>query len=236
MSDNINIPKHVAIIMDGNGRWAGNMGMDRIFGHRRGVEAVRASVAAAVECGVKYLTLYAFSTENWARPKDEIVGIMSIITKSLLAESEKLNKQGVRIRFIGEREVLSPKMQRVILDSEELTSSNSRMVLTIALNYSARVEILGAIKSISKEVKEGSIEVDDIDIEMVSRGLYTADIPDPDLMIRTSGESRISNFLLWQLAYTELYFTNVMWPEFTKDEFKKAIDAYSKRKRRFGTV
>lgn len=236
MDDNRSIPTHVAIIMDGNGRWAGSHGMNRLFGHKRGVEAVRSSVEAAVECGVKYLTLYAFSTENWGRPEDEVVGIMTIITKALLAESSALHKQGIRILFIGDKSQLDDKLQRAIADSEALTSGNQAMTLAIALNYSSRAEIISAVKSISQKVASGQMNVDDIDAESFSSHLYTAGMAEPDLMIRTSGERRISNFLLWQMAYTELYFTDVMWPEFTKEEFKRAIEEYSKRKRRFGAL
>lgn len=230
------IPIHVAIIMDGNGRWAGQKGEERLYGHNHGVEAVRRSVKAAVECGVKYLTLYAFSTENWARPKSEVDGIMEIIYMALLAEIETLDKQGVRVLFIGDKEALSEEMRRVISESEQQTASNERLTLSIALNYSSKAEITSAVKAIAQKVVDNKIKIEDIDQMLISENLYTNRVPDPDLMIRTSGESRLSNFLLWQMAYSELYFTDVMWPEFTIDDFKKAIEVFSQRKRRFGAI
>ncbi len=236
MKESINIPSHVAVIMDGNGRWAGKFKMERLWGHKKGVDSVRSTVEAAIECGVRYLTLYAFSSENWARPKDEVFGIMNIITSALETECEKLHKNGVKIMVIGDRSQLSPSMLKVVERSEAVTEDNNKLVLMIAINYGSKEEILTAVKSIAQKVKDGKIEVEDITKERISLELSTGGMPDPDLMIRTSGESRISNFLLWQMAYTELYFTDVMWPEFTKEEFYKAIKNYSHRKRRFGAL
>lgn len=235
MSDNSQIsnqkvPQHVAIIMDGNGRWAQEKGEDRIFGHANGVEAVRASLKAATELGVKYLTLYAFSTENWQRPKEEVDALMDLLVQTILGELDELHENGVRLGAIGDIKSLPSSCQTGLADAIEKTKGNKTITLTLALSYSARWEITEGIRRI---VKDGH-KVEDINEDLVERYLHTSDIPDPELMIRTSGEQRISNFLLWQLAYSELYFTSTFWPDFKKEDFYKAITEYQSRERRFG--
>jgi undecaprenyl diphosphate synthase len=228
------IPTHVAIIMDGNGRWAKAQGKERSFGHKNGVESVRSAVEASAELGVKYLTLYAFSTENWGRPKEEVGLLMGLLVKTIESETEKLHKNNVRIRVIGDRERLPEMAQKAIKSCEEYTQNNTGLTLILALSYSSKWEIVKAVKEIASNVVEGKVSVDDIDDIMVSNSLETKGIPDPDLLVRTSGEQRISNFLLWQIAYSELYFTDKMWPEFRKEDYFEAVKIFQKRSRRFG--
>ncbi len=231
-----NIPNHVAIIMDGNGRWAKEKGQMRLFGHATGVESVREALTAASEIKVKYLTLYAFSTENWNRPKDEVDGLMDLLVKTISQEIESLNKNNVRLMTIGDTEGLPSDCKTELMRAAEKTAHNDGTTLILALNYSAKNEIKSAIKIIAEKYKNGDIALDDISEELIDKHLYTAGIPDPELMIRTSGEIRISNFLLWQLAYSELHFTPIFWPDFKKDDFYQAIYEYQTRERRFGMV
>jgi undecaprenyl diphosphate synthase len=230
------LPQHVAIIMDGNGRWAQRQGEQRVFGHQNGVKAVRDTTEAAAEIGIKYLTLYAFSTENWNRPKEEVNALMELLVHTINVERETLNKNNIRLLAIGDLFSLPQKCYHELMEAIENTSSNSRMSLVLALSYSARWEITEAIRKINLETALGKIKNDDIDESVISSHLTTAGIPDPELLIRTSGESRISNFLLWQIAYTELYFTEKLWPEFTKDDFYTALIDFQNRERRFGLI
>lgn len=234
--NNDNIPRHVAVIMDGNGRWATSHGQDRIQGHRWGVDSVRDMVKKAVDIGVQYLTIYAFSKENWGRPQDEVDGLMQLISYTIMQEVEPLSKSGVRLSFIGELGALPQELRDSIKKAESMVVEPLKLNLVIALNYSARQEITLAVKQIAARVQSGSLGLEDVDQEVVSEALMTRDMPDPELMIRTSGEQRLSNFLLWQLSYAELYFTDVLWPDFTGDEFLKAIEQYQGRDRRFGLV
>ncbi|WP_070137486.1 isoprenyl transferase [Crocinitomix algicola] len=234
--DTSNIPEHVAIIMDGNGRWAKEKGQMRLVGHATGVESVREALTAASEINVKYLTLYAFSTENWNRPKSEVDGLMDLLVTTIANELESLNNNDVRLMTIGNTDDLPDGCRNELLKAIEKTANNKGTVLILALNYSAKLEIKEAIKRIAKEYKEGNIGLEDVNDELVSNHLYTAGIPDPELMIRTSGEIRISNFLLWQLAYSELHFTPIYWPDFKKEDFYKAIYEYQNRERRFGRI
>ena len=224
------MPSHVAIIMDGNGRWAKSHGKERVFGHFQGVESVRNSVRAAIKCGVKYLTLYAFSTENWNRPKEEVDALMELLVNTILNEVPSLNGQGIKLKFIGDRSALPVSCLAAILESEQRTSENDTLQLTLALSYSARWEMVEAIKKI---VGSG-IPIDQINEHVVSSAMETAGMPDPELMVRTSGELRISNFLLWQIAYAELFFTDKFWPDFDEELFYEAILSYQSRERRFG--
>ena len=232
--DKSRLPKHIAIIMDGNGRWAKEHGYDRIFGHQNGVTSVRETTEAAAEIGIQYLTLYAFSTENWSRPQSEVDALMELLIDTIERETPTLNKNNVRLLAIGDLSRLpgnaGKKLQRCI----NQTSKNTGLGLVLALSYSSRWEITNAVKSICKEVLDGNCNIDDINDELISNHLTTKSIPDPDLMIRTSGEERISNFLLWQLAYTELYFTKTHWPAFKKESFYEAIYEFQQRERRFG--
>jgi len=230
------LPLHVAIIMDGNGRWAQRQGEQRIFGHQNGVRAVRETAEAAAELGVKYLTLYAFSTENWKRPRAEVDALMELLVHTIHAETETLNKNNIRLRAIGNLESLPPKCSNELKGAMEATASNSRMSLILALSYSARWEITNAVRQIADQAKAGTLNTGDIDESLVEKYLTTTGIPDPELLIRTSGESRISNFLLWQMAYTEFFFTDKLWPEFSKEDFYTAIIDYQNRERRFGLV
>ena len=224
------VPTHVAIIMDGNGRWALARGLPRLVGHRAGTENLRRIITACVEFGVKYLTIYAFSTENWGRPREEVEGLMNILEDVIDRELAELNKEGVQLRHIGRLERLDPKLQEKVMDAIELTKHNDRLVLNVAFNYGGRDEIVFAIqKMINDGVKPAEVTSD-----LVSRYLFTAGVPDPDLIIRTSGELRVSNFLIWQGAYSEWYVTSVYWPDFNKDEFRKALDTFARRDRRFG--
>jgi len=224
------LPTHVAIIMDGNARWAGRYNLTRLQGHRTGTENVRRTVETFANYGIKYLTLYAFSTENWNRPKGEVRGLLQLLKRVIKKETNALHKKGVRIRHLGKLDRLSEKVQQEIRNSIELTKDNTKMTLSIAFDYGGRAEIVDATKSI---VREG-VPVDEIDENLLSSYLYSNGLPDPDLIIRTAGEVRLSNFLLWQCAYSELYFTSVPWPEFDEGEIRKALLTYSKRDRKFG--
>jgi undecaprenyl diphosphate synthase len=228
------VPKHVAIIMDGNGRWAKSKGMSRIFGHKHALTAVRESIETAAEIGVEAITLYAFSTENWSRPKMEVDALMKLLIKSLKKELPTFQKNEVKVNAIGNIESLPEKAQKTLEDVRELTKSNTRITLTLALSYGSREEIVKAIKNISKKVVNKELDLEKIDENTINNHLYTFNLPNVDLMIRTSGEQRISNFLLWQMAYAELYFTNILWPDFRQEHFYEAIIDYQNRERRFG--
>lgn len=230
------VPRHVAIIMDGNGRWAKRMGKHRIYGHTTGVESVRESLIAASEAGVEYLTLYAFSTENWNRPKEEVDGLMDLLVQTIAQEIETLNKNEVQLKTIGDLNKLPGNCREQLMEAIDQTSSNKRITLVLALNYSSRWEITEACKKIAQQVKVGNLEVENVTSDIINQHLSTKDIPDPELLIRTSGEQRISNFLLWQLAYTEFYFSKKYWPEFKKEDFFEAVITYQQRERRFGKV
>jgi len=232
--DKNKLPKHIAIIMDGNGRWAEQHTIGRIRGHKKGAQAVRTVVRACREIGIKYLTLFAFSSENWERPAKEVQALMFLLEEYLTKEIEQLQKQEIRLTTIGETGRLNSKVQEKLLKAKEMTLKNDKMILNLALSYGGRDEIISAVKKIMKENEKGEIDISKVTKEKFSNYLYTSDMPDPDLLIRTSGEYRISNFLLWQMAYTELYFTKVLWPDFTKDDLLKAIASYQKRERRFG--
>ena len=228
------MPRHIAIIMDGNGRWAKRQGMARMFGHRQGVETVHRITEVAAELGIEYLTLYAFSTENWNRPKEEVDALMSLLVDTIVKETSTLMKNNIRLLTIGDLDRLPENAKKRFLACMEETSGNTGLQLVIALSYSSRWEMISAVKSIVLSIQQGELLLEDIDEATVSAHLTTSAIPDPDLLIRTSGELRISNFLLWQLAYTELYFTDCLWPEFTEEEFYRAIVNYQHRERRFG--
>jgi undecaprenyl diphosphate synthase len=230
------VPQHIAIIMDGNGRWAKQKGIPRVLGHRSGVKSVREVTEAAAQIGVKYLTLYAFSTENWNRPPSEVMALMTLLVETIKGEIRDLNKNGVRLMAIGDIESLPPATLKTLKDGIEKTKDNQRVTLVLALNYSAKWEILRAVRSISEQIKEGILDPSDISEARFEQELSTFGLPDPELLIRTSGESRLSNFLLWQLAYTELYFTPVFWPDFGKDDLFSAILSYQNRERRFGKI
>lgn len=236
MSEKRSIPKHVAIIMDGNGRWATQRGLERQEGHIAGAEAVSAAVRAAAKAGVDYVTLYTFSTENWGRPEAEINAIMELFCHMVASRAEELAKQGVRVKIMGERSRFSEKVLSKIDDIEQTTAEGKRLTLILAFNYSSRREMLLATQAIARRVAAGEIEVEDIDEAMFSASLMTADIPDPDLIIRTSGEYRLSNFLLWQASYSELYFPEVLWPDFGEEDFNRALEMYAGRERRYGLV
>ena len=237
LKDKINLsklPQHIAIIMDGNGRWAKQQGEDRIFGHENGVKSVREAVEAAAEIGVKFLTLYAFSTENWNRPQDEVVALMQLLVHTINAETKTLNKNSIRLQAIGDLKSLPEDCYNELQEAIENTKNNTRMTLVLALSYSSRWEIINAVKEIAKKVENKTLTIKDIDESTINSHLTTVNIPDPELMIRTSGENRISNFLLWQLAYTELYFTEKLWPDFRKEDLYQSILNYQTRERRFG--
>ncbi|PHS06272.1 MAG: di-trans,poly-cis-decaprenylcistransferase [Kordia sp.] len=229
-----NVPKHVAIIMDGNGRWAKKRGLLRIFGHERGAKAVRETIEAAGESGVTHLTLYAFSTENWNRPKSEVTKLMNLLVSSLKKEFKTLHKNEIKLCAIGDLEELPPKAYKELSEVIEKTKNNKKLVLTLALSYGSRNEIVKTVKEIAEKVKNNIISVENIDDSIINEHLYTRNLPDVDLLIRTSGEQRISNFLLWQIAYAELYFTDVLWPDFKKEDLYRAILNYQNRERRFG--
>lgn len=231
-----NIPNHIAIIMDGNGRWAKKRNLPRIAGHHRGVETVRQIVEACASLGVKILTLYAFSTENWKRPKEEVSTLMRLMVKSLKSETDELHKNRIKLISIGDSKSLPDIVRRELNSAIEKTSHNDKMILNLALSYSGRWELVEAVKTISKEVLAGNLDPDQINEQTVESNLTTAGLPEPDLMIRTSGEFRISNFLLWQLAYSEIYISDVLWPEFRSKHLIEAVIDYQKRERRFGLV
>ncbi len=226
------VPQHVAIIMDGNGRWAAKRGLPRLAGHRAGTENLRRIIRASVEFGVKYLTIYAFSTENWSRPQDEISGLLSILEDVIDRELKELHQEGVQLRHIGHLDRLPPSLQEKVLDAVELTRNNDRLVLNVAFNYGGKDEIICAIKDI---IREG-VKAEEVTPELVSQHLFTSGLPDPDMVIRTSGELRVSNFLIWQSAYSEWYFTPTYWPDFDREEYRKALVEYGHRDRRYGRI
>ena len=231
-------PTHVAIIMDGNGRWARKRGLPRVIGHRQGVESVRTIVKTSTSIGVKYLTLYTFSTENWQRPEDEVQTLMNMLEEMLVKETPELDKNNVRVNAVGRLDVLYENARRALQDAFELTKNNSGLVLTLCLNYGSRSEIVDAVKKIIEQDRTNRIDLDKFDEQNFSSYLYDPSLPEPDLMIRTGAEKRerISNFLLWQIAYTEIYFTKTLWPDFREREYKTAIEAFKKRERLFGRV
>ena len=226
------LPRHVAIIMDGNGRWALSRGLPRLAGHKAGTENLRRVIRATVEFGVKYLTIYAFSTENWGRPPEEVRGLMYILEDVIDKELAELSQEGVQLRHIGRLERLAPALQKKVLQAIELTKNNDRLTLNVAFNYGGRDEIVNAIQNIMKD----GIAPEDVTDALVSRYLYTAGVPDPDLIIRTSGELRVSNFLIWQAAYSEWYVTPTYWPDFAKEEYRRALETFAQRDRRYGKV
>jgi undecaprenyl diphosphate synthase len=228
------LPRHIAIIMDGNGRWAKEQGKDRLFGHYHGVESVRNIVEGCAELGIQYLTLYAFSTENWDRPKDEVTGLMELLVQTIRKEVPTLNKNNIKLHLIGNIEMLPFSARKELDEACDETKKNSGLNLVMALSYSSRWEIINAVKNIGKEIKNGLLDPDDITDDIFKNYLCTVNLPDPELMIRTSGEYRISNFLLYQLAYTELYFTDTLWPDFRKENLYDALLDYQNRERRFG--
>jgi len=234
--DTKNIPQHIAIIMDGNGRWANKQGYDRLFGHNNGVESVREAIKAGTKINLKYLTLYAFSTENWDRPKSEVDGLMELLVRTIGNEIDELHENNVKINTIGNVKGLPLSCERELEQACIKTRNNSGLNLILALNYSSRWELTDVVKKIAYKVKSGSIKVPQINEQLIISELNTSYIPDPELLIRTSGEHRVSNFLLWQIAYTELYFTDVLWPEFKEKDFYEAIIDYQSRERRFGKV
>lgn len=229
-------PHHVAIIMDGNGRWAQSRGRPRLFGHHAGAKRVREIVEACPDYGVKYLTIFAFSTENWKRTQSEVAGLMSLFRRYIQREAQALLMRGVRVRFIGDRLQLDPKLQKLMDNLEELTSVNDHVHLTIALNYGGRDEVARATKRMAREVAAGTLDPEAVDIETLAQFLDTRFLPDPDLVIRTSGEARISNFLLWQSAYSEYEFTDILWPDFSHEVFGEILGRFGARERRFGAV
>lgn len=236
MTDGKFIPQHVAIIMDGNGRWAQQLGKERYEGHIAGVESVRASVRAAVRNGVKYLTLYAFSTENWGRPQQEVDAIMELFCRSVISETEELQRQGVRVVVIGRRNRFSERVREHLEAIERQTARGDKLTLVLAFDYSSRSEIVAGVRSLARRVAAGELLPDEIDEQMISASLYTASIPDPDLIVRSGGESRLSNFLLWQASYAELYFPSVLWPDFNEAQFDAAVEEFARRDRRYGLV
>ena len=226
------LPRHVAMIMDGNGRWALSRGLPRLAGHKAGTENLRRVIRASVEFGVKYLTIYAFSTENWGRPPEEVKGLMYILEDVIDRELNELNKEGVQLRHIGRLEQLSPKLQEKVLEAIEVTKHNKRLILNIAFNYGGRDEIVQAIQRMMKD----GVPPEKVTDDLVGQYLYTVGVPDPDLIIRTSGELRVSNFLIWQAAYSEWYITPTFWPDFDKDEYRRALESFAHRDRRYGKV
>ncbi|MBQ9041203.1 MAG: isoprenyl transferase [Eggerthellaceae bacterium] len=233
--DEARVPKHVAVIMDGNGRWAKKRALNRLRGHKAGIEAVRETIRAASDSGVRFLTIYSFSTENWKRPDEEVEGLMELFAKTMLAEVDGLHEEHVRVKTIGDMSRLPADTREAFEEAWEKTRNNDGMTLVVAVNYGSRQEILHAVERIaSQAASDGAVPA--ITEEAFERGLYTADIPDPELLIRTSGEMRVSNFLLWQLAYTEFYCTDVLWPDFDRYEFLRALLSYQQRDRRFGAV
>jgi len=236
MSEKAGIPHHVAIIMDGNGRWAALRGKPRSYGHTQGVEPVRSVVRAALRNGIGYVTLYAFSTENWSRPQEEVDALMELFCTCVTDETDELRRQGVAVRLIGDRSRFSARVQEAIQQAEAAAPENPKLTLILALNYSSRSELTAAVRQIAREVRKGALDPDAITENTVGRALYTAPYPDPDLVIRTSGEQRLSNFLLWQSSYAELYFPEVLWPDFGEADFEAALAEYARRDRRFGAV
>ncbi len=236
MSEKMNIPQHIAIIMDGNGRWARQRGKERSEGHIAGMNSLRETVRNAAQAGVKYLTVYAFSTENWGRPQEEVDALMELICKGVEMESEELAKVGIRVKTIGDRSRFSAKVQASLEKIEAMTAGGEIMTFVLALNYSSRSEITTAVQQLAARVAAGEIKAEEIDEQMISSALYTSFMPDPDLIIRTSGECRLSNFMMWQASYAEFYFTPVLWPDFNKAELDKALEAFSARDRRYGLV
>lgn len=230
------IPEHVAIIMDGNGRWATQRGLERGDGHKAGIRAVREAITTCNDIGVRYLTIYSFSTENWKRPASEVAGLMKLFADTMLKEVDGLNAERVRIKLLGDVSALPMVTRKVFSQAEKATADNDGMTLAIAVNYGARQELVHAVRELAAQVAAGSLQPDDIGEELVSSQLYTAGMPDPDLVIRTSGELRVSNFLLWQVAYSEFYVTDVLWPDFDRYELLRALLAYQGRNRRFGKV
>ncbi|NKB57049.1 MAG: isoprenyl transferase [Alphaproteobacteria bacterium] len=235
-TDDVTAPVHVAIIMDGNGRWAKSRGLPRVMGHRRGADAVRRTVETAGALGISYLTLFGFSSENWKRPKQEIGDLMGLLRLYLSSEMAELHRKNVRLRMIGDRSQFEADIIDLIEDVERMTAENSGLTLVLALSYGGRQEIAAAMRSMAREVAEKHLDPADIDVDTVSGYLLTADIPDPDLLIRTSGEQRISNFLLWQLAYTEFVFLDTLWPDFSTEDFRRAISEFNSRERRYGAA
>ena len=230
------LPRHVAIIMDGNGRWAKKRGFDRIAGHRNGIQSVRDVVRTSRELGIRWLTLYAFSEENWKRPRYEIKALMSLLNRYLKDELKEMLDNGIRLACIGQTEKLPQEVQRTLWQIIERTAHNKEMTLTLALSYGGRQEIVGAVRNMLKDIEKNTLNVKQITEERLSKYLYTSDIPDPDLLIRTSGEHRISNFLLWQIAYTEIFVTPTLWPDFHRERYLEALLDYQKRERRFGST
>ncbi|GIV39248.1 MAG: isoprenyl transferase [Thermonema sp.] len=230
------VPKHIAIIMDGNGRWAKQRGAARVFGHQNAVEAVRAVVEGCGEAGVEFLTLYAFSTENWARPRQEVNALMSLLVSTIRKEVKKLNENNVRLKAIGQLSDLPQTAQQELQDAMALTAQNSGLTLTLALSYSGRWDLTQAMRRMAEDVRYGRLEPAAVDAQTISRYLSTSFMPEPELLIRTSGEMRISNFMLWELAYTELYFTPILWPDFRKQHLFEAIRSFQQRERRFGKI
>ena len=236
MGNGDKIPTHVAIIMDGNGRWAQQQGKERYEGHIEGVASVRACIKAALRNGVRYLTLYTFSTENWGRPQEEVDALMQLFCQSVTNETPELIKEGVRVRFIGRRDRFSEVVRERLQHIEESTKEADKLTLILAFDYSAREELVSATQRLAKRVASGELRSEDISEQLISANLYTADIPDPDFIVRTSGECRLSNFLLWQASYAEMYFPQTMWPDFREEEFDKALEIYALRERRYGLL
>ena len=229
-----NLPKHVAIIMDGNGRWAKKQGLDRTFGHQNAIKSVRSAIETCGDLGIPYLTLFAFSTENWNRPKLEVSFLMKLLSKTIESEIQELNEKGIRLMVIGEIDALPDATRKPLQKALDITQNNTKATLIIALNYGSQAEIIRATQRIAEEVKAGKLDPKEINNEIFEQNLYTNNIPNVDLLIRTSGEHRISNFLLWQIAYAELYFSDVLWPDFRKEHFLEAIQSYTQRERRYG--
>jgi undecaprenyl diphosphate synthase len=230
----MNIPQHIAIIMDGNGRWAKKKGFPRFMGHRAGMETIKKTVKSCIKLGIKYLTIYAFSTENWYRPKNEVTSLLRLLDRFLNTQINVFNKNNIKLCVIGERAKLDPGLCEKIEDFEKKTFNNDALTMNIALSYGGRQEIISAVRRIAEDVSRGAVSVPQIDEDLFSKYLYTKHCPDPDLLIRTSGEMRISNFLLWQISYSEIYVTPKLWPDFNESDLKKAIEEYQKRERRFG--
>ena len=230
------IPTHIAIIMDGNGRWAKAQGKERYEGHIEGVASVKACIKAALKYGVRYLTLYAFSTENWGRPQAEVDALMQLFCQSVAKETPELVEQGVKVRFIGRRDRFSEEVRKHLLQIEGDTAGGEKLTLVLAFDYSSRDELIRATRKIAEKVQNGELKAEDIDDKTISAHLDTVDMPDPDLIIRTSGECRLSNFMLWQASYAEMYFPQTMWPDFREEAFAKALEAYSERERRYGRL